>query len=240
MARKIENILLGSNMREFFKLIEHTRSFTEEQALEILTKEEFKALQKRGYIESNDIPIKAKQLKKLHEEGAISKDVLDKELKSAIKQVRVFSRTGAGTTFSNKHHGTKQVYGSNSYVHDVFLTSKKMKLIANVKEGDKELKFQSESVSREKLNKRIAYMRKNKLSEYRAIQDKYEEKCPGFIEKMREKEFRNGSAPDMCYRNPQGKWVAYEVTTVNYDHFKRCLKEFSAEILGYEYETYDV
>lgn len=135
MARKVENILLGSNVREFFKLIEHTRSFTQEQALEILTKEEFKALQNRGYIESNDIRVKAKQLNKLHQEGAISKEVLDKELKSAIKQVRVFSRTSSGTTFSNKHHGTKQVYGSNSYVHDVFLTSKKMQLMANVKEG---------------------------------------------------------------------------------------------------------
>lgn len=93
MARKVENILLGSNVREFFKLIEHTRSFTQEQALEILTKEEFKALQNRGYIESNDIRVKAKQLNKLHQEGAISKEVLDKELKSAIKQVRVFSRT---------------------------------------------------------------------------------------------------------------------------------------------------
>ena len=84
-------------------------------------------------------------------------------------------------------------------------------------------------------------MRKNKPDEFAALQQKYEEKCEGFIEKMEsDKTYSRGSSPDLCYRNGQGKWVAYEVTTVNYDHFTRCLKEFSAEVLGYEYETLDI
>ena len=81
--------------------------------------------------------------------------------------------------------------------------------------------------------------RENKKEEFKELLNKYEEKCAGFIEKF-EKENPYGSTPDFCYRGESGQMIAYEITTINYDHYTRCLKEFSSTILGYEYTTYDV
>lgn len=241
MARKINSILKSERVREFMRTLQYSCSCTEEQALQILTKEEFKAICKMGYLKRNDVRVVQDQAKILYENGVISKEKYEAECKQKIQMVTVFKRTTKGTKFADKHHNARNNYSSGSLIHDICLTAKQLQLKSNFQEGDKELKFQQESVTREKLNKRIDYMRKNKPDEFLALQQKYEEKCEGFIEKMEsDKAYSRGSSPDLCYRNGQGKWVAYEVTTVNYDHFTRCLKEFSAEVLGYEYETLDI
>jgi len=238
MARKIKNILKSQNVREFMRTLQYSCTCTEEQARQILTKEEFKAIRSMGYLKREHVRVSQDQAKILYENGVISKEKYEAECKYKVQVVTVFKRTEKGTKFADKHHNAKKNYSSGSYIHDICLTAKQLQLKNDFKEGDKELKFQQESINREKLDARIEYMRKNKPDEFRALQEKYEAKCEGFIEKMEsDEEYRRGSAPDLAYRRGDGKWVAFEVTTCNYSHFKCCLKEFSAEILGYEYET---
>ena len=112
MARKINNILKSERVREFMRTLQYSCSCTEEQALQILKKEEFKAIKSMGYLKREDVRVVQKQAKILYDNGVISKEKYEAECKQKVQVVAVFKRTAKGTKFADKHHNARNNYSS--------------------------------------------------------------------------------------------------------------------------------
>ncbi len=233
--KKSKQTPINENTERFLKFLQMSGTCTETQARHYLSENEFETFRRNGMFKSSSVRIKREQLKKLGEVGALSKDEVDSELKAQIPQVEVFKISDKCRRFAKNHFNIRDMYTSNSKIHDVVLGAKVIELQEKgLTEG-----YQQESVTREELKTAMQDWKENRQEEFKELLNEYEEKCPGFIEKF-ENENPYGSTPDFCYRNEQGQMVAYEITTINYDHYTKCLKEFSTTILGYEYTTYHV
>lgn len=233
---KKKYISINDSLIEFAKMLSATGHCTMSQAKKNLTNHQIDQMNRAGLINFTSVDTSKKRIRELYKNGIIDKETHDKELKSARASVEGISFSKRGRNFCGKHLGLKDMYSApNSLLHNLQLTCKFQTLTKEERDSVK-----TESQVRKELKAEILNFKKAEPLKYREIQIKYNNKFENFIE-IQEKKHEFGSPSDFVYHSSATQtWHSYEVITKSYKEFDIVLKEFSAEILGYNLEMVKV
>lgn len=232
MGTKPRRITIDDNVKSFGKMVQIGGAFTKQQAKEHLNDYQFSEFERLKMLKFSDVRVNKKQLRKLANEGAISKSELYEKLKEKVPTIRIYSLSDKGRRFEDKALGLKHAHYSNSKLHDVFLTAKHNSL-----SEEEQASARPEGEIREELRNALDDMRKNDPEKLESLLDKYEERLEGFRDKF-EAEGGYASPADMVYYSVKTEtYVSCEILSRHYKEFDIQCKEFCCEVLDYTYES---